>query len=319
MADPNGRDGEFRAGLTIGVRFGTHENRLFLQGDVFAAYRNGFVAEAGMSITTFPFMTRWGLNRSGWETSVTLSGALGGEQRPPESPSSAPPAKSDFRMVGGFATTWYADKDIRDFGEPMSSLRPPSGFALSDQRLGIPFVRIDSRDSSFQLSTRNDTSMLGGDSGDSFRTARVDVLYIRTVRTPTETTDYQFGLTLDLITGLVNRDKKLTGTNPEQYDMRGQPFGDLSQGALFFTFGVEHGSIAPDRSFRSIGGQLSLGLDAELIRHLTQNLLIHDSLDVPHFPMLNRPARPYIDMGLHTGTGGLTPGVGTLTKPYPGD
>jgi len=100
-------------------------------------------------------------------------------------------------------------------------------------------------------------------------------------------------MTLDLITGLVNRDKKLPGTNPDQYDLREQPFGDLSLGALSVSFGVEHASIASNRSFKSIGAQVSVGLDTERIRDVFQNLFIHNLMDLPHVPKQNRALQDF--------------------------
>jgi RHS repeat-associated protein len=317
MTDPDGKDEEFKAGVTVGVQFGTHENRIYLQADAFAAHRNNFVAEASVGFKTFLFATRWGLIRPGQETSLTLSGALGGEDTPTRSPGATLPERTDFRLVGGWATTLYNARDLTHNG-----YQAKDSLSVSNQRIGIPFIRIDSGDNSFQLSTRNDTNRfpLLGDGGDSFRTARVDLLYTRSIRTPKTITDYQFGLTLDLVTGLVDHNKKLAGTK-NQVDMSGQPFEHLSQGAFFFTFGIEQGSIFSDQSFTSRGARLSSGLNAEIIRHMTQNILIHRWMlrGVKEIPMQQRPLQLYLSTDVHLGAGTLTLGEGTLTRPHPGD
>jgi RHS repeat-associated protein len=316
MTDPDGKEEVFSFGITLGVQYGSHENRIYLQADAFAAHQNNFVAEAGLSAKTFLFATRWGLIRPGQESSLTLSGAIGGEKTPARSPGATLPERTETRVVGGWATTFYNARDLTNTGYPAKDR-----LAVSNQRIGIPFIRVDSGDNSFQVSTRNDTDRfpLLGDGGDSFRTARVDLLYTRTVRTPKTITDYQFKLTLDLATGSIDHNSNLAGTN--QVDTSGQPFEHLSQGALFFTFGMEQGSIASNRLFTSRGVRLSLGLDAEIIRHITQNILIHRWLlnGVKEIPMRNRMPRLYLETDVHLGAGMLNSGLETLTQPHPGD
>ncbi|GAB4412494.1 MAG: hypothetical protein OHK0039_18570 [Bacteroidia bacterium] len=178
----------------------------------------------------------------------------------------------------------------------------------TSQLSGVLGLHIDG----WQLQSENDA--LAGSIEDRFRTGAFRVLYGRD--------QWQAALTSILWTG----DTRVEGSfkvresdYPGRFgykDLSMDPYSAFSHGilALEAQWALPYGQV----------GHLGLGLDAERVRHVLQNNLIHDMWILPatwiksknpHIPMVDRdgrhylflpgqelrPARPYLHLGLNPG------------------
>lgn len=286
LVDPNGNEAEFAGSASIGITFGTHENRVFGKVELSGSYTFGHetfrpTIQGNFSLVTYPFVSRWGRfesNFRGWETDITLGGGAGVEPI----------------AVINWSSNWRAAKSFSEFGNP--AFTTPTGDVLSktDQRLGVLDVSFGYKNSwNFTFSTYNDTKLVGGDSGDSYRSAGGTL----TLGVPDDFAsrfslgkNVKLGLGLDLVTGYVDnisRDSDnvdlTTGDPFGTYIMHG-PFQDLSQGSMYLFMSGENWMGVDDISAKALKYELQLGWDSDNIRNAFQNLLIHKNLDTPYVP-----------------------------------
>lgn len=143
-----------------------------------------------------------------------------------------------------------------------------------------------------QLHFITENDILGFRGGDRYRTGAVLLTY--------QTEKEQFGLNTTLWTGNATKNtKKIRGTAyPGRYgymDLSRAHYGNLSHGIL----NLQYNRVL-DR-FQVI--QIRLGIDAEQVRHVLQNRIMHDMYPIPdswmpkknlHVPMLDDKGQPYL-------------------------
>lgn len=207
----------------------------------------------------------------GWEGQASIGALLGwGRREQQDSPLLSPVSNQLERPYAvSYAYNWYRDQ--RKTSQTTATI-------------GVHIGR-------WQVISENDA--FTGQVQDRFRTGTFSVRYVDSLTA--------FGLSLLMWTG----DSRSAGTQRITDSAYPARFGykDLSES----TYGrFSHGVLAATVT-RSLGygqvGQLALGVDAEQVRHLLQNRLIHDMYWLPanwiksrnvHYPMLMEDGRPYL-------------------------
>ncbi|MEL6731454.1 MAG: polymorphic toxin type 23 domain-containing protein [Bacteroidota bacterium] len=257
-----------RGGLTF--EFGTHVNRLGLSGNL--SYVNDF-AQVDGAIALLYHISHLGPRprQTGWELQASL-GALAGFGAPVGQDSLWGQFLSNLTgrtYAVGYGWTGYLDN--RKTSQWTATLAVHMG--------------------NWTLASENDAYT--GFIDDRFRTGTFLVRY--------RNGPYRVGWHTILWTGDARSEgiRKIRETDyPSRYGYK-----DLSEG----TYGkFSHGITALE--FQYLGpfrqlAQARLGLDAEQVRHLLQNVLIHDasflpkawvSTSNPHYPMLTPEGEPYL-------------------------
>lgn len=299
LIDPNGRDGvEWRGSLTVGINFGTHENRLYLGAEgTLGVHGAGLFGEGTLQLTTYPMVTHWGQFLPGWESTFGIAGAVGyrGE------------AADDFNTRFEVGTTIVEARSFENWSSDRNRL------ATTNQRLGHFELSIGTNADFGTLRMHNDGALgvMPGGGTDAFRTAGVELSFThRDLAGPDDNT-FRVGLGLELVTGDVDRDRRTVeprAVSGEAYDQSGLAFEGLSVGALYGIFGFSHAEVSSEQPevADEVGGELRVGVDSESVRQLFQNEVVHDTLGIPWVPTSERPDRPVLDIDLQLRLSGDT-------------
>jgi hypothetical protein len=258
----------------ISATFGSKVNRLGLMAGFWAFYENFQLNVYGNSFYCF---NSFGPNTPRWESQLNL-GLLGsfGPHRAFNNDNHA----RFYSPVSNFTGRQHSLTYILKFYFDNIGTSQPTAIA------GLGTGR-----TSFFM--ENDLLILRG--SDKYRTGAVSVLH--------QYQDFRFGATALLWTGN-NRAKEAVKVRGEQtdypsefgyYDLSETKFGKHSHGI----FALQADYQLPYR--QALG--LRAGVDAEQVRHIIQNKILHDmpflprifnKPDNPHFPMLDEEGKPYL-------------------------
>ncbi len=257
-------------GLQVGlsVTVGTKVKRIGATFSTYYLYKNW---QTAVALRAFYNFDSYGpsVRRPEYQLSAALSGAFGASL-------SQPPAfwhllshQSLYAYSLGYAYNLYLERSC-----------PQATATLA--------VRIQQ----IELLSENDAFAWRGK--DRFRTGALQVAW--------HYENYRFAMSSILWTGDPHvssaRHVKDGGNYPCRYgykDLSEAPFGRLSHGILAMEMGRQLGWSQQLRA--------RLGVDAEQVRHVLQNRLIHDGftlaeringIENPHLPMLNETGKPYL-------------------------
>jgi hypothetical protein len=257
----------------VSLSFGSHVNRIGLQAQAY--YVQDFVQINALLAGYYSF-TELGPRPPvpGWELQTGIGGLVGfgPGRREGENPFlSLVGNQTDRQYAAAYAFQWYRDQ--RETSQVSGSV----GFHLGP----------------FQAVMEND--VLVGGIEDKFRTGAVLLGY--------QQDRLQFGTKVILWTG-DTRSEGVKRFGKSETDYRGRyGYKDLSQGKYGrFSHGIASLQVQAALPFGQIAS-LSVGLDSERVRHVIQNVLIHDMWFLPagwikarnpHVPMLDRAGNPYL-------------------------
>lgn len=201
----------------------------------------------------------------------------------------------------GWRSDWFESASFAELlgGEVADEER----LSLMNQRLGNLILQSawnnnENTHHQVRLTIGNDSAILGGDGGDSYRTAQVGIDYL--LRRGQWA--LQAGAGLDLFTGYVDKDDPSKRMETEEglfYDTSAEPFNQWSQGLIEVRLGGSY-FIPMDDVIHEIGLSTAFGPDTEGIRNLTQNRMIHQGLlgGIPQVPLVDRGGRFKFDVSV---------------------
>ena len=262
-------DANDNIGAKVGLSFnlGTKLNRIGLMAGIY--YQEDFY-QFNLVTNHYYCFNSWGPDLKKWESQLGFGATLAYGKHRHQNKFISLTGNQTARPYGiSFAYKWYWDN------------------IQSSQRTGILALHFN------HISIISENDAFAGNGSDKFRTGGTSIIYSKD--------NWQGGINLLTWTGNPKhiKTKRIKGTDyPAKYGYFGleqAKYKKHSHGLL---------SLQLDHQFKySQNTRVSLGIDAEQIRHAIQNKLMHDmafipykwnSAENPHYPMIDSNGNPYL-------------------------
>ena len=293
--------------VSIGVILGNVRNSVFVEASTRGEVQHGdFLAVGQARMRVIWNQSQWGQSGPSFTGLSLVPGASLG-------------VGSEKYAGLSWSTDYYWSRSINELSGTAAA--GDDRLSQTNQRLGEWGLRLGTRSGDhFRWSMYNDSTYMLGDRGDSFRTAgsAISWSFVADEGVSGQSSDrITLGARLDLVTSQTDHKHRTIepvggGMNPYgqigKYgisDIRGLAYEALSRGQLTLFGNYADGGR---RAEAPLMVEVEMGVNAEWIRHLFQNLFVHDQLtNDPWVPVdFSKPDEPVFQLKLRYSPASVT-------------